>query len=299
MTRDLGWVYIMSSPSIIPLKIGYSSKDPSSDRVQELSAATGVPEPFEVRYKALVVDAEQTESKLHESLAGSRTSPNREFFNVGVEEAIRCIRTHADIEKEYIYSSEASDRLAEVDQKIFDSLSHDQKEEILNVEATARAELLTRFIESNNAADRQMEALVTQIKLLRIKANDLRSREAHAILVRQRDNNKAKARRTRAKYLAFAVYGGLLLCALVFRIDGPAFLVLIVGAAVAAFRWLFIDPREGLSPTTNPILQKRGNFDMDKLSDEELRVILSITDQSKQATQVRDKLRHKQEEPIY
>ena len=120
MSANLGWVYVMSSPSIKPVKIGYSSKDPSVDRVQELSASTGVPEPFKVLYKALVVNAEGVEAKVHRP-DGARTSDNREFFDVGLEQAVRCIRTHAHIEKEYLYASQTRDELEELDQETFNS----------------------------------------------------------------------------------------------------------------------------------------------------------------------------------
>ena len=176
MSANLGWVYVMSSPSINPIKIGYSSKDPSVDRVQELSASTGVPEPFKVLYKALVVNAEGAEAKVHKALGALRTSDNREFFDVGLEQAVRCIRTHAHIEKEYLYVSQTRDELKALDPETFNSLSSDQKEEILKVKGTARANLLATFIASNHAAQKEREALTPKIKQIRAEAINLRSR---------------------------------------------------------------------------------------------------------------------------
>ena len=43
----------MSNPSLSEIKIGESSKDPSEDRVKDLSN-TSVPTPFKVEHKALV-----------------------------------------------------------------------------------------------------------------------------------------------------------------------------------------------------------------------------------------------------
>lgn len=296
MSANLGWVYVMSSPSIKPVKIGYSSKDPSVDRVQELSASTGVPEPFKVLYKALVVNAEGVEAKVHKALTGARTSDNREFFDVGLEQAVRCIRTHAHIEKEYLYVSQTRDNLKELDQETFNSLSLDQKEEILKVTGTARANLLETFIASNHAAQQEREALTPKIKQIRTAAMNLRSREKLSGLERTKENQAKKAIKTRKKYLAFATYAAIGL--LMFFVAtygpeeaGPVFVLLLLGGFVAIVRASNIDPDEGLEPyRASYSREEQEILDMDKLSDDELRDILLISDRSKRSVEIKNKL---------
>ncbi|MDA8627987.1 GIY-YIG nuclease family protein [Pseudomonadales bacterium] len=101
----LGWIYIMSNPSLSEIKIGESSKDPSGDRVKDLSN-TSVPTPFKVEYKALVDGQQNVEVKIHKALAKFRVNPNREFFNCSVMDAVLLIRKKITIEKEYMYYNE-------------------------------------------------------------------------------------------------------------------------------------------------------------------------------------------------
>ena len=61
--RMAGFVYIMSNPAFPGLlKIGRSRKDPTIDRVNELTLSAGVPQPFKVEYSAFVDDHELLES---------------------------------------------------------------------------------------------------------------------------------------------------------------------------------------------------------------------------------------------
>ena len=90
-----GFVYIMSNPAFPNLiKIGKSSKDPTTDRVNELNQ-TGVPEPFKVEYYAFVEDQGHLEQKIHEFYRSQRPNKNREFFSVDCAEAINTIRNMA------------------------------------------------------------------------------------------------------------------------------------------------------------------------------------------------------------
>ena len=58
-----GFVYIMSNPAFPGLlKIGRSRKDPTIDRVNELSLSVGVPQPFKVEYSAFVENNELLET---------------------------------------------------------------------------------------------------------------------------------------------------------------------------------------------------------------------------------------------
>lgn len=84
-----GYLYILSNPSYTgQVKIGKTERHPN-DRRKELSAATGVPTPFEVRHWAYFNDCDLAETKIHEVLAkhGKRISGNKEFFRLSVEDA--------------------------------------------------------------------------------------------------------------------------------------------------------------------------------------------------------------------
>jgi len=50
-----GWVYVLTN-DVMPglVKIGYTMKDPAI-RTEDLSSETGVPIPYVVNYKALVI----------------------------------------------------------------------------------------------------------------------------------------------------------------------------------------------------------------------------------------------------
>ena len=75
-----------------------SSKDPSGDRVRELSN-TSVPTPFKVEYKALVEDADTCEKTIHQALSRYRVASNREFFDCNAPLAISTIRKLLKIER--------------------------------------------------------------------------------------------------------------------------------------------------------------------------------------------------------
>lgn len=85
-----GYLYILSNPSYIgQVKIGKTERHPN-DRRKELSAATGVPTPFEVRHWAYFNDCDLAEKKIHEVLSkhGKRVSGKKEFFRLSAEDAI-------------------------------------------------------------------------------------------------------------------------------------------------------------------------------------------------------------------
>ena len=98
MADEEGWVYVLTNdamPGIV--KIGYTLREPSV-RAEELykdsknGAVTGVPLPFNVAYKAWVLNPFQVEQSVHKSLAPKRLNENREFFKCSTEEAIQHIR---------------------------------------------------------------------------------------------------------------------------------------------------------------------------------------------------------------
>lgn len=61
------------------VKIGMTMRSPTA-RAEELSRATGVPEPFTVIYYAEVEDPFRVEAMLHSMFANDRVSGGREFF---------------------------------------------------------------------------------------------------------------------------------------------------------------------------------------------------------------------------
>ena len=91
--KDPGWIYVLTNPSMPGLvKIGKTERDPE-DRIEELSAATGVPTPFNLAYKAYVSSCSLGESLVHDLLSqrGYRVSDNREFFNAPLHIAIEVV----------------------------------------------------------------------------------------------------------------------------------------------------------------------------------------------------------------
>ncbi|MRI57503.1 hypothetical protein D8770_26780 [Methylobacterium sp. DB1607] len=88
-----GYVYALINPSTPGLvKVGMTSRDPS-DRVSELSAATGVATPFILVYKEHFSDCKEAESYVHTVLEhqGLRVSNNREFFHGEISDVIKAI----------------------------------------------------------------------------------------------------------------------------------------------------------------------------------------------------------------
>jgi hypothetical protein len=110
-----GFVYILSNPAMPNLlKIGKSDRDPSAFRAAELYT-TGVPQPFKVEYFAYVDKHHELEVIIHSRLSNLRPNSNREFFTVGVEEAVIVIRQSGRILAEKLfYRSEADIRAEQV-----------------------------------------------------------------------------------------------------------------------------------------------------------------------------------------
>jgi TPR repeat protein len=90
---DAGYIYALINPSLEGLvKVGMTTRDPT-DRVRELSAATGVPTPFVLAYDIYVADCSAAEAYLHTLLErrGYRVSDNREFFNAPLKDVIKAM----------------------------------------------------------------------------------------------------------------------------------------------------------------------------------------------------------------
>ncbi len=88
-----GYLYILTNPSLgNMIKVGKTKRSPR-DRIDELSAATGVPTPFVLAFDAYVEDCDAAEGYVHARLErdGYRVAKNREFFNVDLATAISVI----------------------------------------------------------------------------------------------------------------------------------------------------------------------------------------------------------------
>jgi hypothetical protein len=85
------WVYILSNP-LYPdlLKIGYTKLSPD-ERAKQISSSTGVALPFKLEWALKCFNGEGLESEIHTHLQEYRINSNREFFNIGLEEAKKII----------------------------------------------------------------------------------------------------------------------------------------------------------------------------------------------------------------
>ena len=92
-----GYVYILFNPAFREdqYKIGKTTKKPEV-RAREVSAATGVPQDFEVLYEERVVDCDRAERLIHQRLYEYRSSTNREFFELPLKSAIRMVNEVAE-----------------------------------------------------------------------------------------------------------------------------------------------------------------------------------------------------------
>jgi cold shock CspA family protein len=86
-----GWLYILSTrnqPDF--LKIGMTQR-PVEERVKEINSATGVPIPYSARRVFRVSNARDAERRVFERLDPFRIRPDREFFKMSYEDAVKSI----------------------------------------------------------------------------------------------------------------------------------------------------------------------------------------------------------------
>jgi len=104
-----GFLYVLINPAIPGLaKVGRTTRNPS-ERVAELSSATGVPSPFLLAYQHPVVDCTSAERWVHAELErqGYRHASNREFFNAPLHEIIKVV---AQVEAITVPAGSGTDR---------------------------------------------------------------------------------------------------------------------------------------------------------------------------------------------
>lgn len=82
---NYGFIYCLGN-DVMPdiFKIGMTTRAPSL-RVEELSAATGVPTPFDLICYGEVSSPQQVEREIHEHFSLERVSDSREFFRGDIE----------------------------------------------------------------------------------------------------------------------------------------------------------------------------------------------------------------------
>jgi hypothetical protein len=88
-----GFVYVFANRSFPGyVKIGKTAQTPE-DRAKELSAASGVPTPFEVVYCAPFRDCDRAGAHIHALLEarGVGRAPNREFFSMSLRDAVAIV----------------------------------------------------------------------------------------------------------------------------------------------------------------------------------------------------------------
>jgi hypothetical protein len=86
-----GYIYILSTREQSQfLKIGVTTRS-VEQRVKEINSATGVVIPFGVRAVWPVRDPERTEKEIHAMLSPYRVRADREFFQIGYQQACKKI----------------------------------------------------------------------------------------------------------------------------------------------------------------------------------------------------------------
>lgn len=88
-----GWVYVIESPSLQGMvKIGTSRRlNGPFERVRELSGSS-LPEAFKINGFCFSDDAFALENNMHKHFAKQRVNPNKEFFYITPQEAIKVLK---------------------------------------------------------------------------------------------------------------------------------------------------------------------------------------------------------------
>jgi hypothetical protein len=85
---SLSIVYLLTNPAMPGLvKIGRTGQVGAKTRLDQLYT-TGVPVPFELVFACRVPNPADVERALHQAFAPQRINPKREFFRIGVEQAL-------------------------------------------------------------------------------------------------------------------------------------------------------------------------------------------------------------------
>lgn len=105
-----GWVYVIESPSLQGMvKIGTSRRlNGPFERVRELSGSS-LPEAFRINGFCFSDDAFALENNMHKYFAKQRVNPNKEFFYVTPQEAIKVLKEEFGCDVHFVNEDESED----------------------------------------------------------------------------------------------------------------------------------------------------------------------------------------------
>src|ERR1017187_3293422 len=105
------FIYVLENPSMPGMvKIGRTERS-VSERVNELSSATGVPTGFAVVKEYAVTNSVEAERIIHERLSDYRVAENREFFKMEGEDVTDIIESLLEMSKPVRRDFEREDEL--------------------------------------------------------------------------------------------------------------------------------------------------------------------------------------------
>ena len=109
-----GFVYCLANDSMPGIyKIGFTDRAPMR-RIDELSSATGVPEPFKLFFFMQNIDAYASEIEIHRTLSKFRVSRSREFFRVNLLVIKDIFEGYVDRDEDVILSGDCLDYLESI-----------------------------------------------------------------------------------------------------------------------------------------------------------------------------------------
>lgn len=103
-----GWLYVIESPSLPGLvKIGVSRRlNGPFERVRELSGSS-LPEAFHINGFCFSDDAFELENNMHKYFAKQRVNPNKEFFYITPQEAIKVLKEEFGCDVHFVNEEES------------------------------------------------------------------------------------------------------------------------------------------------------------------------------------------------
>lgn len=103
-----GWVYVIESPSLQGMvKIGTSRRlNGPFERVRELSGSS-LPEAFHINGFCFSDDAFELENNMHKYFAKQRVNPNKEFFYITPQEAIKVLKEEFGCDVHFVNEDES------------------------------------------------------------------------------------------------------------------------------------------------------------------------------------------------
>lgn len=105
-----GWVYVIESPSLKGMvKIGTSRRlNGPFERVRELSGSS-LPEPFRINGFCFSDDAFALENNMHKYFSKQRVNPNKEFFYITPQEAIKVLKEEFGCDVHFVNEDESEE----------------------------------------------------------------------------------------------------------------------------------------------------------------------------------------------